>query len=170
MIATAKIPKIHTRTSLDVYCSICKSQDHAINLLWIIQQKLIGCPPTLIFNFVIAPGTEKTFSKNNWHFMQLNVTTETLSYRFLYWFINMYKLIDLRLRKTHLVHLISSLSIISWYFWNSWYWPLERLYCEIPKLLKYYVKFEEQLILSCIMLKNGQTYFKNLVVWKPQDF
>ena len=26
------------------------------------------------------------------------------------------------------------------------------------------------LIFSCLMLKNGQTYFKSLVVWKPQDF
>ena len=24
--------------------------------------------------------------------------------------------------------------------------------------------------LSCMMLKNGQAYFKNLAVWKPQDF
>ena len=26
------------------------------------------------------------------------------------------------------------------------------------------------LIFSCLMLKNGRTYFKSLVVWKPQDF
>ena len=26
------------------------------------------------------------------------------------------------------------------------------------------------LIFSCLMLKNGRTYFKSLAVWKPQDF
>ena len=43
VVATAKIPKICTRTSLDVYFSICKSQDRTINRQWIIQPKLIDC-------------------------------------------------------------------------------------------------------------------------------
>ena len=41
VIATAKAQKIWKRTSLDVYFSICKSQDRAINGQWIIQPKLI---------------------------------------------------------------------------------------------------------------------------------
>ena len=32
------------------------------------------------------------------------------------------------------------------------------------------VELVEILTLSCIMFKNGQAYFKNLVVWTPQDF
>ena len=44
VLATAKIPKIWKRTSLDVCFSICKSQDRVINRLWIIQSKLIDCP------------------------------------------------------------------------------------------------------------------------------
>ena len=45
--------KICKRTSLDVYFSICKSQDRAINRQWIIQPKLIDCPSDTFFNFVI---------------------------------------------------------------------------------------------------------------------
>ena len=54
--AAAKILKNCKRTSLDVYFSIGKSQHHAINRQWIIQPKLIDCPPTLFFNFAIAPS------------------------------------------------------------------------------------------------------------------
>ena len=32
------------------------------------------------------------------------------------------------------------------------------------------VNNEDTLTLSCTMLKNGQTYFKNLAVWTRQDF
>ena len=55
VLATAKIPKIWKRSSLDVYFSICKSQDSAINRQWIIQPKLIDSPSETFFNFVIAP-------------------------------------------------------------------------------------------------------------------
>ena len=40
--------------------------------------------------------------------------------------------------------------------------------------LYWWFSFEQQyylvLALYCIMLKNGQTYFKNLAVFTPQDF
>ena len=32
------------------------------------------------------------------------------------------------------------------------------------------LKERSNLTLSCIMLKNGQTYFKNITVFTPQDF
>ena len=38
-----------------------------------------------------------------------------------------------------------------------------------PKYEKYYL-IKRILTLYCIMLKNGQTYFKNLAVFTPQDF
>ena len=31
-------------------------------------------------------------------------------------------------------------------------------------------KTRSQLTVSCIILKNGQIYFKNIVVWKPKEF
>ena len=34
----------------------------------------------------------------------------------------------------------------------------------------HYHKLRSNLTLYCIMLKNGQTYFKNLAVFTPQDF
>ena len=42
MVSTAKIPKIWNRTSLDVYFSMHKSQDHAISCQRVIQLKLIN--------------------------------------------------------------------------------------------------------------------------------
>ena len=51
VLATAKIPKIWKRTSLNVYFSICKSQDHAINRQWIIQTKPINYPSDTFFQF-----------------------------------------------------------------------------------------------------------------------
>ena len=56
VLATAKIAKIWKRTSLDVYFSICKSQDRAINNQWITQPKLIDSPSDTFFYFVIAPN------------------------------------------------------------------------------------------------------------------
>ena len=44
VLATAKIPKIWKCTTLDVYFSICRSQNRASNRQWIIQPKLIDCP------------------------------------------------------------------------------------------------------------------------------
>ena len=35
---------------------------------------------------------------------------------------------------------------------------------------KIYAYGKISLTLNCIMLKNGQTYFKNLAVFTPQDF
>ena len=55
VLATAKIPKIWKRTPLDVYFSICKSQDCAINCQWIIQPKLIDCPSDTFFLFCNTP-------------------------------------------------------------------------------------------------------------------
>ena len=53
--ATRKILKIWKRTSLDVYFSICKSQDRAINCRWIIQPKLLDCPSDTFFWFRNSP-------------------------------------------------------------------------------------------------------------------
>ena len=55
VFATAKIPKIWKRTSLDVYFSIWKSQDRFINHQWIIQPKLIDCPSDTFFQFRNSP-------------------------------------------------------------------------------------------------------------------
>ena len=51
-VPTAEILK---RTSLDVYFSICKSQDHAINRQWIIQPKLIDYPFDTFLKFRNSP-------------------------------------------------------------------------------------------------------------------
>ena len=55
VVATAKIRKICKPTSLDVYFSICKSQDWAINCQWIIQPKLIDCPSNNFLKFCNSP-------------------------------------------------------------------------------------------------------------------
>ena len=55
VLAAAKIPKIRKRTSLDVYFSICKSQDRAINCHWIIQPKLIDGLSDTFFKFRNSP-------------------------------------------------------------------------------------------------------------------
>ena len=55
VFATAKIPKIWKRTSLDVYFLIWKSQDRVINHQWIIQPKLIDCPSDTFFQFRNSP-------------------------------------------------------------------------------------------------------------------
>ena len=55
VLATAKIPKIWKRTSLDVYFSIWKSQDRVINHQWIIQPKLVDCPSDTFFQFRNSP-------------------------------------------------------------------------------------------------------------------
>ena len=53
--ATAKIPKFCKRASLNIYFSIFKSQDRAINRQWIIQPKLIDCPSDNFFQFPNSP-------------------------------------------------------------------------------------------------------------------
>ena len=55
VVATAKIPKFCKRTSLNIYFSICKSQNRAINRQWIIQPKLIDCPSDNFFQFRNSP-------------------------------------------------------------------------------------------------------------------
>ena len=56
VLATAKISKICICRSLDVYFSICKSQDRAINRQWIIQPKVIDCPSDNLFSFRNSPN------------------------------------------------------------------------------------------------------------------
>ena len=41
---------------------------------------------------------------------------------------------------------------------------------EYMSYLEMICKIQELLAISCVMLKNGQTYFKNLAVFIPQDF
>ena len=55
VVATAKIPKICTRTSLDVYFSICKSQDRAIN-----RQLNFVIDPVMEEKFIVDEKTEIT--------------------------------------------------------------------------------------------------------------
>ena len=51
-------------------------------------------------------------------------------------------------------------------FFNSWHlFAIFALFTVYISLL-----FHGTLTLSCIMLQNGQTYFKCLTVWTPQDF
>ena len=54
-VATVKIQKNWKRTSLDVFFSICKSQDRAITRQRIIQPKLINCPSDTFLKFCNSP-------------------------------------------------------------------------------------------------------------------
>ena len=49
VVAIAKIPQICKRKPLNVYFSICKSQDCATNRQWIIWSKLIDCQSDTFF-------------------------------------------------------------------------------------------------------------------------
>ena len=57
LVATAKIPKLWKRTSLDVGFLTSRSQDRAISCQWIIQPKPIDCLYDTFLKFRNAPQT-----------------------------------------------------------------------------------------------------------------
>ena len=75
MIATAKIPKVWKRKSLDVFFLICKSQDHVINRQWLFNWNLLIVYPTPFFNFVIGPWahniTARVLCTSSWIYKKI---------------------------------------------------------------------------------------------------
>ena len=151
VLATAKIPKIWKRTSLDVCFSICKSQDGAIHRQRIIQLKLIDCPSDTFFKFRNSPCT--WFSSSSWtngdpQWSEVN-STSTIAPRSM---MNWWSLISLE----------ANVQLVFYYCVHKILWWKDRIHCHSRGSSSMIVFFQEYRIFGKQgFCWQGRCHYKN---------